>query len=192
LVGALVALLGVLLLVVGVVELGGGDSGPSRAAPAPSPSVSPSVSRPAGSASASSTRSPSAPATRATGSPNPTDTVTVTVVPPPASPRSSAAPPPGTAAARAPLTVLNNSTIGGLADRAAGQAQNRGWQIAQVGNFAGRLPVTTVYYTSGDGSGKAAADELAREFPQINQVLPRYAGLPPTPAGIVLVVTKDW
>jgi hypothetical protein len=79
-----------------------------------------------------------------------------------------------------------------LADRAAGQAQTQGWQIAQVGNFAGRLPVTTVYFTPGDGSGQAAATELAREFPQIDQVLPRYAGLPPTPAGIVLVVTKDW
>jgi hypothetical protein len=88
--------------------------------------------------------------------------------------------------------VLNNSTINGLADRAAGEAQNRGWQVAQVGNFAGRLAVTTVYYTPGDSAGQAAANELAREFPQIDQVLPRYAGLPPTPAGIVLVVTRDW
>ena len=194
LVGALVALLGVVLLVVGIVALGGGDSGPSGAAPAPStsvsPSVSPSVSRSGGPASGTSAGSPSAPATRSTPSPNPTRTATV--VPPPPSPRPSATPPPGTTPARAPLTVLNNSTIGGLADRAAGQVQNRGWQVAQVGNFAGRLPVTTVYYTPGDGSGQAAANELAHEFPQIDQVLPRYAGLPPTPAGIVLVVTKDW
>jgi hypothetical protein len=88
--------------------------------------------------------------------------------------------------------VLNNSTIRGLADRAAAQAQDRGWQVAQVGNFAGRLAVTTVYYTPGDAAGQAAAEELAREFAQVDQVLPRYAGLPPTPAGIVLVVTKDW
>jgi hypothetical protein len=52
--------------------------------------------------------------------------------------------------------------------------------------------VTTVYYTPGDSAGQAAANELAKEFPQIERVLPRYAGLPPTPAGIVLVVTKDW
>jgi len=190
LVGALVALLGVVLLVVGVVALGGGNSGPSKAAPAPSTSLSPSVSRSGGPASGTSAGSASAPATRSTQGPSPTRTATV--VPPPLSPRPSATPPPGTTAARAPLTVLNNSTIGGLADRAAGQAQNRGWQVAQVGNFAGRLPVTTVYYTPGDGSGQAAANELAHEFPQIDQVLPRYAGLPPTPAGIVLVVTKDW
>lgn len=196
LVGALVALLGVVLLVVGVVALGGGNSGQSGAAPPPSPSVSQPGSQPGSqsgsqsgdSTSASSTGSPSA--TKATRSPNPTHTVTVVPPPPPAS-RPGGTPAPATAA-RAPLTVLNNSTISGLADRAAGQAQNRGWQVAQVGNFAGRLPVTTVYYTPGDSPGQAAANELAREFPQIDQVLPRYAGLPPTPAGIVLVVTKGW
>lgn len=179
LIGALVALLGVVLLVVGVVALGGGDSGPSGAAPAPTPSVVTSPASPS-----RSTGSPSA--SKSTGQPT---TASRTTVGPP--PRTTAAPPP-TSAARAPLTVLNNSTINGLADRAAGEVQNRGWQVAQVGNFAGRLPATTVYYTPGDAAGQAAANELAREFPQIDQVLPRYAGLPPTPAGIVLVVTKDW
>jgi hypothetical protein len=176
--GALVALVGVVLLVVGVVALGGGDSGSSGAAPAPAPSVatSPAPSRPTGSPSGS----------RSSG-PQPTTGSRTTAAPPS---RTTAAPP--ATAARAPLTVLNNSTINGLADRAAGEVQNRGWQVAQVGNFGGRLPTTTVYYTPGDAAGQAAATELAREFPQIDQVLPRYAGLPPTPAGIVLVVTKDW
>ena len=178
LIGALVALVGVVLLVVGVVALGGGDSGSSGAAPAPSPSVATSPATPS----------------RASGSPSVsrsgTTTAPHTTVAPPARPSST--PSRQTTAARAPLTVLNNSTIRGLADRAAGEVQNRGWQVAQVGNFAGRLAATTVYYTPGDGAGQAAANELAREFPQIDQVLPRYAGLPPTPAGIVLVVTKDW
>ena len=179
LIGALVALVGVVLLVVGVVALGGGDSGSSGAAPAPSPSVATSPATPS----------------RASGSPSvsrsgtTTTTPHTTVAPPP---RPSSTPSRQTTAARAPLTVLNNSTIRGLADRAAGEVQNRGWQVAQVGNFGGRLAATTVYYTPGDGAGQAAANELAREFPQIDQVLPRYAGLPPTPAGIVLVVTKDW
>jgi hypothetical protein len=175
LIGALVALLGVVLLVIGVVVLGDGGSG-SGAAPAPSPSVRTSAPTAAPSASTSApTRTTAAPSTTA----GPTRT---TVVPPP---RTSAA-------ARAPLTVLNNSTIRGLADRAAAEAQNRGWQVAQVGNFAGRLAATTVYFTPCDTAGQAAARELAREFPQIDQVLPRYAGLPPTPAGIVLVVTRTW
>ena len=180
-IGALVALLGVVLLVVGVVALGGGDSGSSGAAPAPSPSVASSPATPS--------RSSGSPSASGSGTTRTTTAPRTTAAPPP---RPSATPSRQTTAARAPLTVLNNSTIRGLADRAAGEVQNQGWQVAQVGNFAGRLAATTVYYTPGDGAGQAAANELAREFPQIDQVLPRYAGLPPTPAGIVLVVTKDW
>ena len=178
LIGALIALVGVVLLVGGVVALGGGDSGSSGAAPAPSPSRS-----------AGSPSSASSPSVSTSGAPRTTTAPRTTVAPPPTGPSAT---PPQTAAARAPLTVLNNSTIRGLADRAAAEVQNRGWQVAQVGNFAGRLATTTVYYTPGDSAGQAAANELAREFPQVDQVLPRYAGLPPTPAGIVLVVTKDW
>jgi hypothetical protein len=181
LVGTLLALVGVVLLIVGLVALGGGGSGSSGAAPAPS-SV-PALPTSPSAASPSATRATTSPAPRPSTPPR-------TTAVPPASP--TAAPPRTTAAARAPLTVLNNSVIRGLADRAASEAQNRGWQVAQVGNFAGRLAVTTVYYTPGDAAGEAAARELAREFGQIGQVLPRYAGLPPTPAGIVLVVTKDW
>ena len=181
LIGALVALLGVVLLVVGVVALGGGNSGSSGAAPAPSPSVASSPATPS--------RSSGSPSASGSGTTRTTTAPRTTAAPPP---RPSATPSRQTTAARGPLTVLNNSTIRGLADRAAGEVQNRGWQVAQVGNFGGRLAATTVYYTPGDGAGQAAANELAREFPQIDQVLPRYAGLPPTPAGIVLVVTKDW
>ena len=180
LIGALIALVGVALLVGGAVALVGGDAGSSGAAPAPSPSPSRSAGSP------SSASSPSA---STSGAPRTTTAPRTSVAPPPTRPSAT---PPQTAAARAPLTVLNNSTIRGLADRAAGDVQNRGWRVAQVGNFAGRLATTTVYYTPGDSTGQAAANELAREFPQVDQVLPRYAGLPPTPAGIVLVVTKDW
>jgi LytR cell envelope-related transcriptional attenuator len=175
--GIIVVLVGVALLIFGVVALGGG-SPDSGAAPAP---VSPSTGA---SATPSPSPSPSSGPTAGSG-------VGSTVAPPP---RTTVAPvpPPTTAAARAPLTVLNNSVIRGLADRAATAVQSRGWQVAQVGNFAGQLPATTVYYSPGNAGEEAAARELAREFPQVSQVLPRYAGLPPTPAGIVLVVTKDW
>jgi hypothetical protein len=182
-VGGLVALAGVALLIFGVVALGGGD-GSSGAAPAPTTSsVAPSPT-------------PSAtPAPSATLEPTPSGGTGVGGTPSPTPARTTPAPAPAPTrptTARAPLTVLNNSTIAGLADRAAGEAQSRGWQVAQVGNFAGRLPATTVYYTPGDAAGEAAARQLAREFPHVEQVLPRYAGLPPTPSGIVLVVTRTW
>jgi hypothetical protein len=179
LVGVVVALAGAALLVFGVIALGSGTSGSSGAAPAPV--TPPPTAAPSASASASGTPSPTPTAGTGVGTEPPPRT---TVPAPPVPTRTSAA--------RAPVTVLNNSTIHGLADRAAAAVQARGWQVAQVGNFGGRLAVTTVYYTPGDARQEAAARELAREFPQITQVLPRYAGLPPTPAGIVLVVTKDW
>lgn len=181
LVGVVVALAGVVFLIFGVVALSGDDGSPGAATPSALSSPGPS--------------SPSAVPSDGSGvgsEPAPSTSVPV----PPASPATPATPssPPSsrTSAARAPLTVLNNSTIGGLADRAAREAQGQGWQIAQVGNFAGRLPATTVYYLPGNAAQEAAARELAREFPHVEQVLPRYAGLPPTPDGIVLVVTKAW
>lgn len=182
LVGALVALAGVALLIFGVVALGGGD-GSSGAAPAP----------PATSSAAPSPTPAPTPAPTPSPTPAPTPSAGTGVGSPPAPTTTTPAPAPTRpSTARAPLTVLNNSTIPGLADRAAGEAQARGWQVAQVGNFAGRLPATTVYYTPGDAAGEAAARQLAREFAHIEQVLPRYAGLPPTPSGIVLVVTRTW
>ena len=171
LVGGVLALAGIALLVVGLLVLRDGEGGSPGAAPAPATTASqPAV-----------TTSPPTSATVTTAVPT-------TTVPPPTTGAPSTLPP----VARAPLTVLNNSTIAGLADRAAAAAERRGWQIAQVGNFAGRLPVSTAYYTPGNAAEERAARQLAAEFPKIGQVLPRYAGLPPTPAGIVLVVTRDW
>jgi hypothetical protein len=174
LLGAALALAGLALLVVGVLALNGDDPGSPGAAPAPTASATP-------------TGLPTPTAT-----PPPTPTRSPTAVPPTTAPRRT--PPPTTTPAppRAPLTVLNNSTISGLGDQAASAAQRRGWRVAQVGNFAGRLPVTTVYFTPGSAAEERAARQFAEEFPQVQQVLPRYEGLPPTPAGIVLVVTRDW
>ncbi len=172
LLGGLFALAGIALLVVGVLALRGGDDAPPGAAPAPATTASQPAETTGPSTATASTPPPTPPPT----------TVPTTVVPPPSSP----------ALARVPLTVLNNSTIAGLADQAAAAAERRGWQVAQIGNFAGRLPVTTAYYTAGNAAEERAARQLAAEFPQVGQVLPRYPGLPPTPAGIVLVVTRDW
>jgi LytR cell envelope-related transcriptional attenuator len=174
LLGGLLALAGIALLVVGLLALDGSDETPPGAAPAPAPTSTASTA-PTGTASPSVSPSPS-----------PTTGAAATI---PTATTGPGSPPPVT---RVPLTVLNNSTIAGLADRAAAAAERRGWRVAQVGNFAGRLPATTVYYTPGNAAEERAARELAAEFPQIGQVLARYAGLPPTPAGIVLVVTRDW
>jgi hypothetical protein len=111
-----------------------------------------------------------------------TPTPTVMPVPP-----NTAAPSP-TAAARPPLTVLNNSRVNGLAARAARDFAAGGWRVAATGNLRGRTPHTTVYYAPGQ---EAAAAALRRQFPRIIEALPRYDGLPGD-GTLTVVVTRDY
>jgi len=84
--------------------------------------------------------------------------------------------------------VLNNSRITGLAAKAARDFAAGGWRIAATGNLSGRLPRTTVYFSPGQ---EADAVTLRRQFPAIQDVAPRYAGLPGE-GGLTVVVTRDY
>lgn len=106
--------------------------------------------------------------------------------------RHHAAPPAdgGGAAGVVPVTVLNNSRIQGLAHEVAAEVQAHGWPIAQVGNFDGLLPETTLFYLPGQ---YAAATRFAAEFPGsagVYRLEQRPAGLPGS--GLTLVVTRYW
>jgi hypothetical protein len=173
--GAILSVAGVALLVIGLITLRGRppEGRPPGAAPGSSTTASPSRSGP-----------PGTPTTQSSG---PAGTQ-----PPPTSPPAAATTPAGPTAPRAPLTVLNNSRVSGLGEQVADQARRKEWRVAQVGNFAGRIPVSTIYFTPGDAAGERAAQQFAAEFPAVRRVFPRYVGLPATPAGIVLVVTRDW
>jgi hypothetical protein len=85
------------------------------------------------------------------------------------------------------VTVLNNSRIQHLAARAAQQLREKNWPIRLVGNYRGRLPVSTLYYLQGQHD---VAQLLAKEFPAVQRVLPRPDGLPGK--GLTLVVTREW
>ena len=85
-----------------------------------------------------------------------------------------------------PVTVLNNSRVSGLADRAAARLRAGGWPTPVVGNFTGRVERTSVYWAPGQ---QASAVRLARQF-GIARVAPRFAGLPGR--GLTLVVTRDY
>jgi cytoskeletal protein RodZ len=103
----------------------------------------------------------------------------------PASPSASAS---SVASAFAPVEVLNNSRIKGLAHHVAAEVQSRGWTISQIGNLRGRVAETTVYYPDG---GFAAAQHLESEFGAIQRLLPQSeAGL--HSSGLVLVLTRFW
>ena len=98
----------------------------------------------------------------------------------PVTPRP-AAPAPGP-----PLTVLNNSRLHDLAERAAARFRGGGWPVAVTGQFTGRLRASTVYYSPGQ---RAVAQRLAARF-GLPRVLPRFAGLPGQ--GLTVVVTRDY
>jgi cytoskeletal protein RodZ len=103
----------------------------------------------------------------------------------PVAPTSTA---PSAAPAFAPVEVLNNSRIKGLAHHVAAEVESRGWTISQVGNLRGRVADTTVYYPDG---GFAAAQHLESEFGAIHRLLPQSeAGL--HSSGLVLVITRFW
>lgn len=50
---------------------------------------------------------------------------------------------------RVQVEVFNNSSVAGLADRVARRADRQGWQIEAIGNWAGSVPTSTVYYPPG-------------------------------------------
>jgi len=90
---------------------------------------------------------------------------------------------------RPALTVLNNSTITGLAADSAARLRAAGWEIAAIGGLSGRYKNNTVYYGPGQHE---AAYELMRQFPAITVVEPRsrYPRLPGE--GLTLVVTRTF
>jgi hypothetical protein len=85
------------------------------------------------------------------------------------------------------LTVLNNSNRNKLADRAAQEFRAAGWPIKLTGNFTGRVSETTVYYAPGQ---LESAQLLARSFPQITRVRPRFDSLPGS--GLTVVLTRSY
>ncbi|MCU1589227.1 MAG: hypothetical protein JWP11_483 [Frankiales bacterium] len=109
----------------------------------------------------------------------------VTVTPAPLQSRAVVAAP--AAAPKLPLTVLNNSNVNQLAKRAAARYQAGGWPIKLTGAFRGRIPVTTVYYEPGQ---QASAVALQKQFPAIERVRPRFAGLPGS--GLTVVLTRTY
>ncbi|HEY4420273.1 MAG TPA: LytR C-terminal domain-containing protein [Pseudonocardia sp.] len=95
-----------------------------------------------------------------------------------------------TGAVRAPLRVYNNSTITGLAARAAADFRNAGWQVEEVGNYpSGIIPTSTVYYRPGTGE-QQAAQALADQFGLRAEA--RFSGLDEASPGLIVIATNDY
>ena len=127
---------------------------------------------------------------------NPTGIVSPTAAPP--ATVTPVAPPPTTTPGAGPSTddatrgavrVYNNSTIRGLAARAAEDMRAAGWAVREVGNYSGgTIPTTTVYYD--DEGRRSAADALGESFDM--RVEPRFGGIRDAPPGLVVIVTSDY
>lgn len=174
-----VVLLGVALvaLVIGTVAaLGGGSS--QSAAPSTSAGERPGTSS-----------APPAPATT-THAPSTTPQASATQAPPATSQAPVTSQDGQTDAKWVPVRVFNNSTIKGLAARAAADFRANGWTIAEAGNYPyGIIPTTTAYYTPGTDE-ETAAKALAAEFGM--KADPRFEGIQNSSPGVIVIVTDDY
>ncbi len=115
---------------------------------------------------------------------------------PPGPPDAAARPPVGEQGAgdkgqsRSEVRVYNNSTIRGLAARAAGDLTAAGWTVVEVGNYArGTIPTTTVYYQEGTDQ-RADAEALGDQLRM--RVEPRLPGIANVSPGLIVIVTNDY
>lgn len=187
--GAVAALIGLATLLPG-----GGASAPPATTESAAPTAAPS-------AEATATAPPVATATIAAPPVGPTATNSIAL--PTAAPVAPANPAPANpapvnpapggarpAVAHGPVRVYNNSTITGLAARAAQDFRADGWQVAQVANYpTGIIATSTVYYRPGTAE-QSAASSLASAFGL--RVEPRFTGIDDATPGLIVIVTNDY
>ena len=106
----------------------------------------------------------------------------------------SVAPAPSGPVAHLPVTVLNETSITGLAARVSGAIKGGGWPTTEVGAYTAQdIATTTVYFTQGDDAQRAAAVALVDQFPQLHGPVPRVFDVPGQASpGLVVVTTGDW
>lgn len=110
-----------------------------------------------------STTAPSATAT--TPSPEPTETTEPTPSPTPTEETTPAG------RRDTPVSVLNNTTIRGLAQTYSVKVRGAGWTVAAVGNWRGSIVGNTVYYPPAfEQQGRLLAEDLG-----IERVLPSFS-----------------
>jgi hypothetical protein len=101
--------------------------------------------------------------------------------------------PPGSAdqgLARIVVRVYNNSTVAGLAHRAADDFRRAGYDVPEVGNYAaGRIYTTTVYFRPGTEEESQAQVVAARFGARLE---PRFDGIEPASPGVIAIITNDY
>ncbi|MGZ4546355.1 MAG: LytR C-terminal domain-containing protein [Blastococcus sp.] len=116
-------------------------------------------------------------------------------LPPLATSAPVVAPPAVVAPVRVPVTVLNATSINGLAAKVKTAIGAKGWTSPGVGAYkGGDVAASTVFFTQGDEKQRQAAVQLVDQFPQLTGPAPRFFQLPAgvSAPGLVVVVTGDW
>ena len=104
-------------------------------------------------------------------------------------------PPVAVAPVRVPVTVLNATSVTGLAAKVAAQLTPKGWPEAGVGAYTGaNVAASTVFFTQGDEKQRQAAVQLVDQFPKLTGPAVRFFDLPAgvPSSGLVVVLTGDW
>jgi hypothetical protein len=182
-----VALLGLaaVALVIGLITaLGGNGDGNAAGGGQPSSRTTEITGPPGTSTGRPTTRPPSSTSSSKPPTSSGGQTTTTT---------TGEAPPPdgnGEPAKSVPVRVLNNSTIKGLAARAADDLKADGWNVTGTGNYSGGIiPTTTVYYRPGTEE-EAAARAIGAEFGM--RVEARFEGIKDASPGVIVIVTNDY
>lgn len=103
-------------------------------------------------------------------------------------PSPSPSPSPSPTAERAPVVVLNQVGVRGLAGRTAQRLEARGWEVIGTGDFSGTVPSNTVYYPP---DLEDAAVALTEEFPQItSRTRDYFSGL--REDALTLILAEDY
>jgi hypothetical protein len=111
------------------------------------------------------------------GPPTPSPTVTPTAAATPAAPVDKS---------KTTVVVFNNTTIQGLAGKAATKIEKVGWNVLKTDNWHGRVDASTVYYGP---NMKAAAQELATDV-GVSRIKPSFA--PMNPKMLTVILTTDY
>lgn len=88
------------------------------------------------------------------------------------------------------VRVYNNSTISGLAHRAAEDLRKAGYDVPEVGNYAaGKIPTTTVYFRPGSDEERQARELAAKIGARVET---RFDGIQDATPGLIAIITNDY
>jgi hypothetical protein len=88
---------------------------------------------------------------------------------------------------RTPVGILNATSVSGLAARAQERLENGGWSVPAIDSTSREIDATTVYYPSGF---EESAEALRAQFPEIARTAPTEPGL--AQDRLVVILAQDY